>query len=139
MIKHVIDIQNMSLSQKVLCCVDKIPHILEHCTECINLYKSDIEYIVDHKGALYIYEFLDDGSLDSLLQSSQDLWTLLSNTKAVLVCITSKKEISVQLMSNYIEFIEEHLQDDTVFTFGTSLTLNSELKATIKITIVFVH
>ena len=135
--KHIVDIKNINLHQKVSYCIHKIPYLLDNCSDCIDLDVSDIEYVVDHKGSLHIYEISDDGSLESILSYPKDLSIGLSHTKAVLMCITSKKEISAQVLSGYTEFIEGFLQQDTTFIFGTSSN-KSEIQADIRITIVFV-
>ena len=135
--KHIVDIKNMNLHQKVSYCVDKMPYLLDNCSECIDLDLSDIECVVDHKGSLHIYEVLDDGSLDNILPYSKDLAIELNDTKAVLLCVTSKKEVPAQVLSCYSEFIEEFLQQDAIFIFGTSFN-KTEIQTDIRITIVFV-
>ena len=137
--KHIIaDIKNMNLHQKVSYCVDTIPYLLDNCSDCIDLDLSDIESVVDHKGSLHIYEVLDDGSLESILSYSKDLSIGLRDTKAVLMCMTSKKEIPAQVLSGYTEFIEGFLEQDATFIFGTSFN-KTEIQTDTRITIVFVH
>lgn len=137
--RSLIDMKNMTLPQKVRCCVDQFPCLLDDCTECRYLDISDIECIVDYEGVLYIYEIYEDGSLESLLQASREFQKLLSCTKAILICISSTEKISFEFLSHYIEFIEECLQKDAVSIFATSFQKTAIQQTDIKITIVFAH